>query len=126
MRWRGHTWARIPHFFGSPYYVYQYATCFASTARLMQDIRSSDAGVAADGVERYLSLLRAGGSDFPMKLLAQAGVRPGPAGHGPGGVAGAGRAGRRGWSASWGPAELSRAKTLPKRARLTKRQAAVI
>jgi oligoendopeptidase F len=69
-----HTWARIPHFFASPYYVYQYATCFATTARLMQDIRSDKPGVAADGVERYLALLRAGGSDFPMKLLAQAGV----------------------------------------------------
>src|SRR5688572_24483405 len=36
------TWARIPHFFSTPYYVYQYATCFASTARLMQDLRSGD------------------------------------------------------------------------------------
>jgi oligoendopeptidase F len=35
------TWARIPHFFSTPYYVYQYATCFASTARLMQDIRET-------------------------------------------------------------------------------------
>jgi oligoendopeptidase F len=69
-----HTWARIPHFFGSPYYVYQYATCFATTARLMQDIRSDQPAVATGGVERYLSLLRAGGSDYPMKLLAQAGV----------------------------------------------------
>jgi oligoendopeptidase F len=69
-----HTWARIPHFFGSPYYVYQYATCFATTARLMQDIRSGQPAVATAGVERYLSLLRAGGSDYPMKLLAQAGV----------------------------------------------------
>ena len=68
------TWARIPHFFNAPYYVYQYATCFASTARLMQDIRSGDAGVASAGVGRYLDLLRAGGSDYPMDLLAQAGV----------------------------------------------------
>jgi oligoendopeptidase F len=68
------TWARIPHFFSTPYYVYQYATCFASTARLMQGIRSTDATVRAGGVERYLSLLRAGGSDYPMALLARAGV----------------------------------------------------
>jgi oligoendopeptidase F len=68
------TWARIPHFFSTPYYVYQYATCFASTARLMQALRSSDAATRRDGVERYLSLLRAGGSDYPMTLLARAGV----------------------------------------------------
>jgi oligoendopeptidase F len=68
------TWARIPHFFSTPYYVYQYATCFASTASLMQLMRSRDAAVRADGVERYLSLLRAGGSDYPMKLLSRAGV----------------------------------------------------
>jgi oligoendopeptidase F len=68
------TWARIPHFFNAPYYVYQYATCFASTARLMQDIRSADPAVAREGVDRYLRLLRAGGSDYPMRLLAAAGV----------------------------------------------------
>jgi oligoendopeptidase F len=68
------TWSRIPHFFNSPYYVYQYATCFASTARLMQDIRAADPATREDGVSRYLSLLRAGGSDYPMNLLARAGV----------------------------------------------------
>ena len=68
------TWARIPHFFSTPYYVYQYATCFASSARLMQDLRATDAGTRQQGVERYLSLLRAGGSDYPMALLARAGV----------------------------------------------------
>jgi oligoendopeptidase F len=68
------TWARIPHFFSTPYYVYQYATCFASTARLMQAVRSGDEQERREGVERYLSLLRAGGSDFPMTLLQRAGV----------------------------------------------------
>lgn len=68
------TWARIPHFFSTPYYVYQYATCFASTARLMQDLRARDEDTRADAVGRYLTLLRAGGSDYPMNLLARAGV----------------------------------------------------
>jgi oligoendopeptidase F len=68
------TWARIPHFFSTPYYVYQYATCFASTAKLMQDLRTPDAARREEAVERYLTLLRAGGSDYPMNLLARAGV----------------------------------------------------
>jgi oligoendopeptidase F len=68
------TWARIPHFFSTPYYVYQYATCFASTARLMQDLRSPDETVRSETVGRYLDLLRAGGSAYPMDLLARAGV----------------------------------------------------
>jgi oligoendopeptidase F len=68
------TWARIPHFFQSPYYVYQYATCFASTAKLMRDVQSTDTARRRDAVDRYLNLLRAGGSDYPMKLLQRAGV----------------------------------------------------
>jgi oligoendopeptidase F len=68
------TWARIPHFFSTPYYVYQYATCFASTARLMQDLRSPDSTTMSDGVRRYLALLSAGGSGYPMDLLKAAGV----------------------------------------------------
>jgi oligoendopeptidase F len=68
------TWARIPHFFSTPYYVYQYSTCFASTARLMQDIRSTQAAERGAAVRRYLSLLEAGGSDYPIALLQRAGV----------------------------------------------------
>jgi oligoendopeptidase F len=40
----------------------------------MQDLRSSDQITRQDAVQRYLSLLRAGGSDYPMDLLARAGI----------------------------------------------------
>jgi oligoendopeptidase F len=40
----------------------------------MQAVRARDASVREQGVERYLDLLRAGGSDYPMNLLARAGV----------------------------------------------------
>ncbi len=69
-----HTWARIPHFFQSPYYVYQYATCFASTAKLMEQIGSPDAAIREAAVRRYLQLLQSGGSDHPMELLKRAGI----------------------------------------------------
>jgi oligoendopeptidase F len=68
------TWARIPHFYGTPYYVYQYATCFASSAKLMNQMTSGSPAERADAVDRYLSLLKAGGSDHPMTLLQKAGV----------------------------------------------------
>jgi oligoendopeptidase F len=68
----GITWARIPHFFNSPYYVYQYATCFASAARLAREIMHGD--LADDVRQRYLALLKSGGNDYPMEQLKKAGV----------------------------------------------------
>ncbi|MBK8480774.1 MAG: oligoendopeptidase F [Proteobacteria bacterium] len=69
------TWARIPHLYRSPYYVYQYATCFASSAQLLTALLPAAGEDAPQGAaERYLNLLRAGGSDQPMLLLRRAGV----------------------------------------------------
>jgi oligoendopeptidase F len=60
------TWARIPHFFNTPYYVYQYATCFASAAQIAKAI--------PEARDQYLELLASGGSDYPMEQLKRAGV----------------------------------------------------
>jgi oligoendopeptidase F len=68
------TWARIPHFYNSPYYVYQYATCFASAAKLAKQIMEGPEAARAQARDRYLDLLSAGGSDYPMEQLRRAGV----------------------------------------------------
>jgi oligoendopeptidase F len=68
------TWARIPHFYSTPYYVYQYATCFASSAQLMTQLSSKSDAERRAAIDRYLTLLKAGGSDHPMTLLQRAGV----------------------------------------------------
>lgn len=68
------TWTRIPHFYNSPYYVYQYATCFASSAKLFADMFEGPEAGRADAVARYLELLRSGGNDHPMEQLRKAGV----------------------------------------------------
>jgi oligoendopeptidase F len=68
------TWARIPHFYSTPYYVYQYATCFASSAQLMKQLTTGSDAERAAAIDRYLTLLKSGGSDHPMVLLQRAGV----------------------------------------------------
>jgi oligoendopeptidase F len=75
------TWARIPHFYSTPYYVYQYATCYASSAQLMKQLTTGSEADRAAAIDRYLTLLKSGGSDHPMTLLQRAGVdlsRPEP------------------------------------------------
>ena len=68
------TWSRIPHFYSTPYYVYQYATCFASSAQLMKQLTTGSDADRAAAIDRYLTLLKSGGSDHPMPLLQRAGV----------------------------------------------------
>lgn len=68
------TWSRISHFFDTPYYVYQYATCFASSAQLFDAMTSGPEAARQAATERYLTLLKSGGNDHPMAQLKQAGV----------------------------------------------------
>ncbi len=69
-----YTWSRIPHFFNSPYYVYQYATCFASSAKLFKDMTTGAPASRTAATARYLELLGSGGNDHPMAQLQKAGV----------------------------------------------------
>lgn len=62
-------WAYIPHFY-SPFYVFQYATSIAAASQLADAILKGEPGAT----ERYLRLLRAGGSDYPYELVKAAGV----------------------------------------------------
>ncbi|WP_425261468.1 oligoendopeptidase F [Rubrivivax sp. RP6-9] len=68
------TWARIGHFFNAPYYVYQYATCFASSAQLYSAMTTGSEASRKAATERYLTLLKSGGNDHPMQQLKKAGV----------------------------------------------------
>ena len=68
-------WSRVPHFFNSPFYVYQYATCFASSAILYRKVvKEKDEKKRKKALERYIDLLSSGGSDFPMSQLKKAGA----------------------------------------------------
>jgi len=62
-------WAYIPHFYYN-FYVYQYATSLAASTQLAREVMDGVPGAR----ERYLGLLKAGGSRYPYELLKEAGV----------------------------------------------------
>ncbi len=73
------SWARIPHFYRG-YYVYSYATSYASAVAIAKDIRTEHFGkgkakkAAKGSTERYMNYLKSGSSKHPVDLLADAGV----------------------------------------------------
>jgi oligoendopeptidase F len=62
-------WSSIPHFYNS-FYVFQYATGISAAASISKQILEE----GQPAVERYLTFLKSGGSDFPIELLKIAGV----------------------------------------------------
>jgi oligoendopeptidase F len=71
----GVEWAYIPHFYYD-FYVYQYATSLVASTTLARAIRVESAQGKTAARDRYLAMLRAGGSRYPVDLLREAGVDP--------------------------------------------------
>jgi len=67
-------WTRIPHFYRSPFYVYQYATSFAASASLYQQVMDGLAQGNRKPLNNYLNLLKSGGNNYPVKQLKKAGA----------------------------------------------------
>ncbi|HWA85063.1 MAG TPA: oligoendopeptidase F [Opitutus sp.] len=62
-------WAYIPHFYYD-FYVYQYATSIAAGQTFATRILNGEPGAR----EKYLTVLRSGGSDHPYDIVKRAGV----------------------------------------------------
>ncbi|MFT4414290.1 oligoendopeptidase F [Fredinandcohnia humi] len=62
-------WARIPHFY-RPFYVYKYATGFASAIHIATKLLEGDQQTLAS----YLEFLKSGSVDYPLELLKKTGV----------------------------------------------------
>lgn len=62
-------WAYIPHFYRN-FYVFQYSTSLAAAAWFAEQLLTGH----DEPRERYLALLRAGGSNYPHELLLRAGL----------------------------------------------------
>jgi oligoendopeptidase F len=73
-QWYRNTWGRIPHFYGSPYYVFQYATSKAAAVLMHRRMTEGEERERAFSVQDYLELLRSGGNDHPISQLQKAGV----------------------------------------------------
>jgi oligoendopeptidase F len=62
-------WAFIPHFYYN-FYVYQYSTSFTASISLAEKVMNGEPGA----LEKYMTFLSSGGSDYPIELLKNAGV----------------------------------------------------
>ncbi len=65
-----YVWAYIPHLFRTPFYVYQYASSYSASLKIYEDIKNGK----KDAMEKYLGLLKSGGSDYPVNQAKKAGA----------------------------------------------------
>jgi oligoendopeptidase F len=72
--YRNVSWAGVMHFFQLKYYVFQYATSYAASSHLFQQIVNSPPEQQEVVLQKYHTLLKSGSSDYPINLLNAAGV----------------------------------------------------
>lgn len=68
-RYKEMVYAYIPHFYHTPFYVFQYATSFSASQSIYLDVKNKK----PNAFDKYINLLKSGGSDYPVKLLQNAG-----------------------------------------------------
>ncbi|TVP94786.1 MAG: oligoendopeptidase F [Acholeplasmatales bacterium] len=66
---KAYVWAYIPHLFNTPYYVYQYATSFAASLTLFEQVKADPSNI-----ENHMRLLESGGDAFPVEQVHRAGI----------------------------------------------------
>jgi len=66
-------WANVPHFYYG-FYVYQYATSMVASTALAKGILDEAPRGETGKRDAYLKLLAAGGANYPIDLLREAGV----------------------------------------------------
>lgn len=70
-----YSWSRVHHFFNYTFYVYNYAVSFSASSSLYEQVaKATDKKSAQAALDRYLTLLKSGHSDYPVALLQKAGV----------------------------------------------------
>jgi len=65
-----YVWAYIPHFFHTPFYVYQYATSYSASLKIYNDIKDGK----ENAFENFKELLKSGGSKYPVDQAKLAGA----------------------------------------------------
>lgn len=65
-----YVWAYIPHLFRSPFYVYQYASSYSASLKIYEDIKNDK----PEAMEKFLTMLKSGGSDYPVNQAKAAGA----------------------------------------------------
>ena len=69
-KYKQYVWAYIPHLFHTPFYVYQYATSFAASFALYENVKQGK----ENAFDKYINLLKSGGSKYPIEQTKEAGI----------------------------------------------------